>query len=92
MRLIDADKLETHEQMEPMGNGMYEYVEVVYKDDIDDAPAIDAVEVVRCKDCKKQSYCYKTVAKTKRHDGFKEYWTESIEWCSKGERRGNGEA
>ena len=40
MRLIDADKLETHEQLEPFGNGNYEYVEVVYKDDIDDAPTI----------------------------------------------------
>lgn len=42
MRLIDADALEPHEQLEPMGNGEYEYVEVVYKDDIDDAPTIDA--------------------------------------------------
>lgn len=41
MRLIDADALETHEQLEPMGNGMYEYVQVVYKDDIDDAPTIE---------------------------------------------------
>ena len=40
MRLIDADVLETHEQLEPMGNGEYEYVEVVYKDDIDDAPTV----------------------------------------------------
>ena len=52
MRMIDADALEPHEQLEPMGNGQYEYVEVVYKDDIDDAPTIDAVPVVRCKDCK----------------------------------------
>lgn len=37
MRLIDADSLETHEQLEPFGNGNYEYVEVVYKDDIDNA-------------------------------------------------------
>ena len=41
MRLIDADKLETHEQVEPLGNGKYEYVEVVYKDDIDNAPTIE---------------------------------------------------
>lgn len=41
MRLIDADALETHEQMESLGNGQYEYVEVVYKDDIDNAPTID---------------------------------------------------
>lgn len=42
MRLIDADKLETHEQLESFGNGNYEYVEVVYKDDIDDAPTIES--------------------------------------------------
>lgn len=52
MRLINADALEPHEQLEPMGNGNYEYIEVVYKDDIDDAPTIDAVEVVRCRYCK----------------------------------------
>lgn len=52
MRLIDADALEPHEQLEPMGNGQYEYVEVVYKDDIDNVPTIDAVPVVRCRDCR----------------------------------------
>ena len=41
MRAIDADSLETHELLEPFGNGNYEYVEVVYKDDIDDAPTIE---------------------------------------------------
>lgn len=40
-RLIDADELETHEQIEPMGNGRYEYVQIVYKDDIDAAPTIE---------------------------------------------------
>lgn len=40
-RLIDADALETHEQLEPLGNGKYEYVEVVYKGDIDAAPTIE---------------------------------------------------
>ena len=44
-RLIDADKLETHEQLEGLGNGMYDYVEVVYKDDIDVAPTIKAIPV-----------------------------------------------
>lgn len=41
MRLIDADKLETHELLEPLGIGNYEYAEVVYKDDIDNAPTIE---------------------------------------------------
>lgn len=54
---------------------------------IDDASTIDAVEVVRCKDCKHQDHCYKTVAHNKRHDDFNEYWSETIEWCSKGERK-----
>ena len=46
MRLIDADALERHEA------DTYGAVEdVVYAEDIDNAPTIDAVEVVRCKDC-----------------------------------------
>ena len=52
MRLIDADALPRHKQLEAMGNGKYEDVEVVYANDIDTAPTIDAVPVVRCKDCK----------------------------------------
>lgn len=51
MRLIDADALTRHKQLEAMGNGKYEDVEVVYANDIDNAPTIDAVPVVRCKDC-----------------------------------------
>ena len=51
MRLIDADKLESGEVIIPTENGGYEYVEVFYKDDVDNAPSVDAVEVVRCKDC-----------------------------------------
>lgn len=41
MRLIDADALETHEMLVPLGNGQYEYTEVVYKDDIDTMPTIE---------------------------------------------------
>lgn len=52
MRLVDADALTRHKQLEAMGNGKYEDVEVVYANDIDNAPTIDAVPVVRCKDCK----------------------------------------
>lgn len=68
MRLIDADALSRHKQLEAMGNGKYEDVEVVYANDIYNAPTIDAVPrkdyeelerhfvnwepVVRCKDCR----------------------------------------
>ena len=41
MRLIDADALEPHEQLEPLGNGQYEYVKFVYMDDIDAMPTIN---------------------------------------------------
>ena len=41
MRLIDADSLESSGRFESMKNGDWEYVEVVYKDDIDGAPTID---------------------------------------------------
>lgn len=41
MRLIDADALEPHEQLEPLGNGQYEYVKFVYMDDIDVMPTIN---------------------------------------------------
>ena len=47
----------------------------------------DLVEVVRCKDCRHQNHCYQTVSHNKTHDGFKEYWAEPVEWCSRGERR-----
>lgn len=42
MRLIDADALEYHKQLECMGNGQYEDVKVVYEWDIDNAPTIEA--------------------------------------------------
>ena len=48
MRLIDADALKRHEA------DTYGAIEdVVYAEDIDNAPTIDAVPVVRCKDCKR---------------------------------------
>ena len=62
MRLIDVDKLETHEQMESMGNGMYDYVEVVYKDDIDAMPTVEAIPVEWIENIiamAKKAYAYK---------------------------------
>ena len=45
MRLIDADALQRHKQLEAFGNGQYEDVEVVYGNDIDNAPTIEAEPV-----------------------------------------------
>lgn len=45
------------------------------------------VSVVRCKDCKHQDHCHEIVAHTRHHDDFIEHWSETIEWCSRGERK-----
>lgn len=44
-------------------------------------------EVVRCEDCRHKIHCYETVAHTRIHNGFKEHWSEPIDFCSKGERK-----
>lgn len=59
MRLIDADKL-------PLD---------IEREDIDDAPTIDAVEVVRCKECRWGHLC--VFGQHLGLDGF----------CSKGDRK-----
>ena len=50
MRLIDADALKKNSDITVRGEtiGKREYV---MHHEIDDAPTIDAVEVVRCRDC-----------------------------------------
>lgn len=50
MRLIDADPLETRTHWECFENFDDDY-EYVLKADIDHAPTVDAVELVRCRDC-----------------------------------------
>lgn len=93
MRLIDADSLESSGRFESMKNGDWEYVEVVYKDDIDSAPTIDAIEVVRCKNCKylridsdfmKGRYC---AIRNVNGGGF----CKDEDYCSYGVRRKDGE-
>ena len=52
MRLIDADKINYREHTECMGHGDFETVRTVTDKEIAEIPTVDAVEVVRCKDCK----------------------------------------
>lgn len=52
-RLIDADKLEPSEVYMDYG-----FTRIVYMDDIDEMPTVDAAEVVRCKDCKHSEHWY----------------------------------
>lgn len=57
-RLIDADALKEKYTMviESYSGGIMERPAVLLET-IDNAPTIDAVEVVRCKDCKWLRYC-----------------------------------
>lgn len=59
MRLIDADKLKVaHGVFCPRVEGSREIyalpADAVFADEIESAPTVDAVPVIRCKDCK---YC-----------------------------------
>lgn len=82
-RLIDADKLERQEYW---GNERcFDYVDA---EDIDNAPTVDAVPVVRCKDCDggqvsddgKYVICCRLGISTA-------FW----DFCSYGERKGKNE-
>lgn len=57
MRLIDADKLRNGWLYNGANENIYCANDVI--DDIDEQPTVDAVEVVRCKDCvwNKQPQC-----------------------------------
>lgn len=82
MRLIDADALLKHTVAIPS------IALVVYKSYITNAPTIDAVPVVRCKDCKFYRFYDGTFGKgwmcfennTARHGD---------DYCSRGERKEN---
>ena len=62
-----------------------------YTEALDMAIEVLQIDVVRCKDCKHSEHCHETIAHTKEHDGFREHWSEPIEWCSRGERKGDGD-
>lgn len=77
MRLIDADKLERQEYW---GNERcFDYVDA---EDIDNAPTVDAVPVVRCKDCTHLygTFCMACGLRPRKPDDF----------CSLGERKNGG--
>lgn len=78
MRLIDADELKGKAFADP-GDGEY----FVYCQDIDEAPTVDAVPVVRCRDCE---YIY--------IDGYGDLicvksglYSDENDYCSRGQRK-----
>lgn len=80
MRLIDADKLDYNIIHNPDDDD--EYMRFITDFDIENAPTIDAVEVVRCKDCKYH-------ITHDRMNGCKIWWgwaNDDNRFCSYGER------
>lgn len=87
MKLIDADAL-----FKPMSNYdrvkyTYEYGNVVTVEDIKSAPIIDAVEVVRCKDCKYASPNGENGCKAYHFKLYETHEMEADDFCSRAERR-----
>ncbi len=87
-RLIDADALRMTFE------GKHEYVE---KSDIDDAPTVDAIPVIRCKDCKYcRDYCriiedvkYEHACALKEECGYPygQFRVSEDDYCSRAERK-----
>lgn len=75
MRLIDADALQKEYQKEHGKRLLL----------IDVAPTIDAVEVVRCKDCKYKDDCSQMI-KFRRHVDLDHRYNK-LHYCSYGERK-----
>lgn len=80
MRLIDADALKNYMAEKYV---MYDHT----FDDIDAQPTIDAVPVVRCKDCKYNAL-HPKAGNTLCKQGITLY--QHVDFCSLGERREDG--
>jgi len=91
MRLINANKIKYREYR---GGGGREYPEnIVTEEEIAQMPTVDAVEVVRCKDCKHWEQ-YNACDGTKphrcmNHDAIFYKRTNPNDFCSYGERKDN---
>lgn len=94
MRLIDADELikkykaqaaEEWNQNAAPPSWSYALDEIV--DDIEDAPTVDAVPVVRCKDCKWAEDTGPTGIYCNHPDGRNTIHALPDEFCDRGERR-----
>lgn len=80
MRLIDADKLKGKAFADPDDGEHF-----VYCQDIDEAPTVDAVPVVRCRECRYYAASGATTSFCIHPGGMK--FTSDSDYCSRGKRR-----
>ena len=85
MRLIDADTIFNNELLLVRAE-CYDAVHAVIEK-INNAPTVDAVEVVRCKDCKKYIPCQKLPIGTSKWCDMFDRATCEMNYCGWGERR-----
>ena len=83
MRLIDADLLKGR-----FIHGRFDDVYISEKE-VQDAPTVDAVQVVRCKECSHSEVC-KMDEGDVRYCHIFEMQTEDDYYCADGERREDG--
>ena len=80
MRLIDADKLKGKAFANPDDGEHF-----VYCQDIDEAPTVDAVPVVRCRECRYYAASGATTSFCIHPGGMK--FTSDSDYCIRGKRR-----
>ena len=100
-RIIDANALVENSDVFIMHTKEYGSIEVIPVEQVGDAPTVEAVEVVRCKDCKhwheETGWCTQHSHFIGR-DSMACHPSQSSEWkmfnaddfCSCGERKDNG--
>ena len=91
MRLIDADALIGKEERYELGNYIGDEDEPTYEMAVPswaiiEAPTIDAVSVVRCKECKWEQRCQKAVQHTTHDPTSVTIGYKAVDYCSYGER------
>ena len=85
MRLIDADAFKTRLVHEAWSR---EHVELLRARDIaDETPPVDAVEVIRCKDCKHSHKCGGDMLMRSAGGGYIYCPLGADGYCSMGERK-----
>lgn len=96
MRLIDADVLDDVVSMlNEKGGGITRYEYKVMESVLFAFPTIDAVEVVRCRDCRWYDNRYGDVCHNPRYgDGWANYpppYVNEDYWCKDGDGRKGGD-
>ena len=97
-RLIDANALNRKKKysFQTVGGCFPKSEWFIKADDLFSAPTVDAVEVVRCKDCKwykegkylaPNKFCYRLKDRSGEHIGYN---FSDDDFCSYGERKDNG--